>query len=44
MEPVEFHVWQHQQHQQMRQYGEEILHGQLIAQESGLWFRPGTTA
>lgn len=40
MEPVEFHVWQHQQHQQMRQYGKEILQGQLIALESGLWFCP----
>lgn len=40
MEPVEFHVWQHQQHQQMQAYGDEIRRGQLIAQESGLWFCP----
>ena len=40
MEPVEFHVWQHQQRQQMQTYGDEIRRGQLIAQESGLWFCP----
>ena len=40
MEPVEFHVWQHQQHQQMQAYGNEIRRGHLIAQESGLWFCP----
>lgn len=42
MEPVEFHVWQHQQQQQMQQIGNEILRGTLIAQESGLWFCPAT--
>ena len=42
MEAVEFHVWEHQQQRQMQQIGDEILEGQLIALESGLWFSPNS--